>query len=43
MKDGIHIPALAVRIASGLMVVALAAIVWGQVPEARRYLKIETM
>lgn len=43
MRDGIHIPPLAVRIAAGATVAALIALVAAQVPEARRYLKIETM
>lgn len=43
MNDGIHIPPLAVRIATGAMVAALIALVAAQLPEARRYLKIEAM
>lgn len=43
MRDGIHISPLAARIGTGVMVAALIALVAAQFPEARRYLKIETM
>lgn len=43
MSEGIHIPAIAVRIAAGVAVLGLLFLVKSQLPEARRYLKMEAM
>jgi hypothetical protein len=43
MSDGIHIPAVVVRALVVAAVVGLGALIWSQVPEARRYLKMESM
>lgn len=43
MSDGIHIPAFVVRVLALLAIVAGAKLVLSQVPEAKRYLKMESM
>ncbi|MFI6284053.1 DUF6893 family small protein [Streptomyces sp. NPDC051018] len=43
MRHGIFIPARVVRIAVGIVTVAVAAVVVAELPEAWRYYKMETM
>ena len=43
MSDGVHIPAVLVRALALAAVAAIGALIWSQVPEARRYLKMESM
>lgn len=43
MSEGIHIPALAIRIGAVALALLTIKLVWSQVPEARRYLKMEAM
>lgn len=43
MRDGIHIPAGVVRLTVLALAVGIAAVIGSTLPEARRYLKIETM
>lgn len=43
MKKGVHVPALAVRLGTVAALIGLAALIKAQLPEARRYLKIERM
>jgi hypothetical protein len=43
MSDGIEIPAIAVRGIAVAIVLAVAALAWRQLPEVRRYLKMERM
>lgn len=43
MSDGIHIPAGVVRGAALLAAIALIGLIKTQLPEARRYLKMEAM
>lgn len=43
MKNGILIPAVAVRIAVGALAAAVIAVVVAEAPEAWRYYKLETM
>ncbi|WP_267242529.1 DUF6893 family small protein [Streptomyces sp. PR69] len=43
MKNGIFIPASVVRLAVGVLAVAVTAVVLAELPEAWRYYKMETM
>jgi hypothetical protein len=43
MRDGIHIPAVVVRVGVLVMAAVLAYLIKDQLPEAARYLKIERM
>jgi hypothetical protein len=43
MRNGIHISPGVVRLMALLVVAALGYLLYDQVPEARRYLKIEAM
>ena len=43
MKDGIHIPAGLIRLAVVAAIAGVALLVKSQLPEARRYLKMEKM
>ena len=43
MRDGIHIPGVVVRVFTVLFGLAFVVLMVRQVPELRRYLKIDTM
>lgn len=43
MKDGVHVPALVIRVLVIAALVGVAMAIRAQVPEIRRYLKLESM
>jgi hypothetical protein len=43
VRDGVHIPASVVRVVVIVLGLALTALLIRQIPEARRYVKIELM
>jgi hypothetical protein len=43
MKNGIHIPAIVVRIVVGALAAAAITAIAFSAPDARRYIKMETM